>query len=109
MDILILLVAVLIGAILGWNLREAVAMLLVKKVLEDLKQHEEPEDEETDERIPITIERHNNTFYVYSKEKNEFMAQGSTRAELEVVLADRFPGKRFAVDQKTLSELGTTS
>ena len=109
MDILIVFVAVLIGAILGWNLREAVAMLVVKKVLGELDQYEDPKSEQTDERIPITIERHNNTFYVYSREKNEFMAQGSTRAELETVLAERFPGKRFAVDEKTLSELGTTS
>ena len=107
MEFLILFVAVLLGVIIGWSLREAVAMHQVKTLLEDLKTTTEDQPEEDTNRIRINVEKHHGVWYVYSKDKNEFMAQGATRAELEAALTERFPGKRFACDEKTLNELGS--
>lgn len=46
--------------------------------------------------IHITIEKHNDTIYVYDKNDKKFMAQGKSRDEVERVLAEKYPGKKFA-------------
>lgn len=107
MEFLILFIAVLVGAIVGWNLREAVAMHQVKTILNSLSTQQEEQSEEDDNRIRISVEKHNGVFYVYGRDNNEFMAQGSNRQELEDALKERYPGKRFACDEKTLLELGS--
>ena len=49
---------------------------------------------------------HNNMFYVYDKETNEFMAQGSSKEEVENNLQKRYPGKRFGCAESNLSQTG---
>ena len=44
--------------------------------------------------------------FVYDKDTEQFMAQGSTREAVEKVLVERFPGKRFACHESTLKEVG---
>lgn len=101
MEFITLALGLFVGIIYGWNLRERHAERVLNKFLE-----ESTTKVAKDNYIPITIEKHNETFYVYNKETNTFMAQGSTRDELENILHDKFPGKKFACDEKTLTELG---
>lgn len=106
MDFIIVVVMCVIvfslGVNVGWHLRERAAKRIVDKFMEDF--HNEQLDEE--EFININIEKHNNTYYVYDKDSNSFMGQASDRIELEKVLAERFPGKRFMADGSNLKEVG---
>lgn len=90
------------GVNVGWHLRERAAKRVVDKFMEEF-QNIQPDEEEF---INISIEKHNNTYYVYNKDDNSFMGQAVDRIELEKVLAERFPGKRFMADGSNLKEVG---
>ena len=90
------------GAVSGWKAREEHAKQITEKLLDRLQESSE-QDEES---IQITIEKHNNVFYVYDRETNEFMAQGSTNDEVETNLRKRYPGKSFGCAESNLSQTG---
>lgn len=93
------------GIIIGWRAREVHAKQQVEKILA-----ENLDDPETDEetRIKIKIEKDENGFFVYDCITNEFMAQGTTRNQVELALAKRYPGKQFAATPTNLHETGFT-
>lgn len=91
-----------IGVKSGWDARERHASKITKQFLDAMQDAEE----EQDSVIHITIEKHNNVFYVYDRETNEFMAQGNTQSEVETNLRKRFPGKSFGCPESVLNETG---
>jgi hypothetical protein len=99
--------SLLAGIVYGWRLREIHAKVVTKRIMQELS--EELEEAESDELIQINIEQHSGVFYVYNKQTDEFMGQGSSKEQLEDVLAKRFPGKRFACNEKVLKEVGFIS
>jgi hypothetical protein len=92
-----------LGFILGWVLREEMAKRRVDYIM---KQLGEDLEQIADELIQIKIERHSGQYYVFDKETDEFMAQATTREELEDSLAKRYPEKRFAATPENLKEVG---
>lgn len=102
--ILIVILALVFGFRLGWNAREQYA----KKMLEALanKLQESIEDELEEDTIAITIDKHNDCFFVYRLEDQMFLAQGSNRHELEKSLAKSFPEKKFVATRDNLQEVG---
>jgi hypothetical protein len=106
MEILIVVVAVIIGFSIGWNLRERVAMVHANRLLAQL---EDLEEETSDEVIKITIEKDRDTLFAYHKDTSQFIAQAKDRKELEKKLAELYPGKTFGVSPKNLIEIGFTS
>ncbi len=110
MDILILVLSGILiwahGIGMGWKLREKRAQEVMEKIVGSM---EEELREQQENFIPIVIEKHNNVFYVYNKETNQFMGQGVSRKELEDILHKSFPGKRFGATEKNLIEMGFTS
>ena len=109
MEIILLVVFTFVvwvmGAVSGWNAREKHARKITEQFLENMQQSVQ----EDDSVIHITIEKHNNVFYVYDRDTNEFMAQGNTQSEVENNLRKRFPGKRFACPESILKEVGFLS
>lgn len=103
--IAIFVVAFIFGGGYGWHLRERHA----ERVLNHMIQQVEKETIQSEHMIPITIEEHNGHLYVYNKENNSFLAQAATADELEEVLMERFPGKKFSCNEKTLKEFGLLS
>lgn len=101
-SLIIFIMVFVAGFKLGWYAREKAAERIVNKLMDEL-QGMQPEEAEV---ININIEKHNNTYYVYDKDKNSFMGQASNRKELEDVLGARFPGKRFLADRDNLKEVG---
>jgi hypothetical protein len=101
-----LIVTFVLSFAFGWVLRELYAQHRINKLMtvvetavkEDLK----------DKFIRIIIEQQNDMYYVYDAGDKSFMAQGSTRDELEKNLASRFPGKMFAAEPENLKNLGFT-
>lgn len=95
------------GAVAGWNARENHAKKLIAKHFEEFVEMEEQEQKEN--YIHIVIEKHNDVLYVYDKDTNQFMAQGTNQVDLEKALVKRFPGKRFACPESILKEVGFLS
>jgi hypothetical protein len=95
------------GAVFGWKAREEHAKQVTEKFIEYLqKSGHEVADDDT---IQITIEKHNDMFYVYDRDTNEFMAQGSSKDEVETNLKKRYPGKSFGCAESILSQTGFSS
>jgi len=92
------------GAVSGWKAREEHAKQVTEKLIDHLQQSVERQVEEN--VIQINIEKHNDMFYVYDRETNEFMAQGSSKDEVETNLQKRYPGKRFGCAESNLSQTG---
>lgn len=90
------------GAVSGWNAREKHAKRQMEKFFETV-------DEAEEEQIHIIIEKHNDMLYVYDKDTKQFMAQGSSQEDVEKILVERFPGKRFACPESILKEVGFIS
>jgi len=90
------------GSVAGWNAREKHAKKQVERHFEQLLEQQE-------EKIHIIIEKHNDILYVYDKDTKQFMAQGSSKEDVEKVLVERFPGKRFACTESILKEVGFLS
>jgi hypothetical protein len=101
MDFFTLIIYGILCFVLGWRMREAYAKQVLKNFLTDVENESPPDD-----MIPIVIERHNNTFFVYDDTDNSFMAQGNTRKELEENLSKRFPEKKFMASPANLKEVG---
>lgn len=98
-DYLLWVVIWILGAVYGWYARERQARKTIDRFITQVV-GEQPDTETS--RIHVTIERHNGVFYVYDKDNNEFMAQGSTRKELEINLAKRYPNMHFAATSEDL-------
>jgi len=86
---------------LGYKVREIQARITLDRIINRI----EVEDLD-EEMVPINIEKHDNAFFVYDVSDNSFMAQGSTRGELELNLAKRFPDKKFLASPTNLREIG---
>jgi hypothetical protein len=103
-EILIGIFCVIFGMVWGWNARGNYAKRRLDMLLEQIKDSDVDEQEES--IIPIVIEKHNDVFYVYGKNDNTFMAQGDTRWHLEKNLEKRYPGKKFGASTENLREIG---
>jgi len=103
----------MVFARIGWSLRELHAIQQINKLKEDepeITKHFETELEEIKKKyLPIKIEKVEHGYFVYSIPDNTFMAQGTTRKELEENLDKRYPGKRFAATPDNLKEVGFDS
>ena len=86
------------GAVYGWYARERYAERLINRIFSEVIE----EAENSEKYIPITIEKHNDVFYVYNRDSNDFMAQGKTRRELESNLAKRYPDTKFMAERENL-------
>jgi hypothetical protein len=109
MEIILLVVFTFVvwvmGAVSGWNAREKHAKTQVEKHFQSIQEFVE----EQEEQIHIIIEKHNDMLFVYDKETKQFMAQGTSKEDVEKVLVERFPGKRFACPESILKEVGFLS
>jgi predicted negative regulator of RcsB-dependent stress response len=110
MEIILLVVFTFVvwimGAVSGWNAREKHAKTQVEKHFKHIQEFVEEQEEE---QIHIIIEKHNDMLFVYDKETKQFMAQGTSKEDVEKVLVERFPGKRFACPESILKEVGFLS
>jgi hypothetical protein len=95
-------IVLFVGIVFGWNVREIYAVHQTRKFLSqiDFTEHQQ------DNLKRIVIEKQGETFFVYSKEDNSFMAQGGSLKELEANLASRYPGTRFGASNDNLKEVG---
>ena len=110
MEIFIVVGSLIIGFLVGWNLRERVAIIQTSKLLAELEGLEGLEEEDDSEQVVrLIIEKDGDTLFAYHKDTSQFIAQAKDRKELETKLAELFPGKTFGVSPQNLIEIGFTS
>ena len=95
--IALIVFAWVVGVHNGWKAREVVAE-------KRLKQLEVEKAKET--LVLVTIEKHDNHFYVFQKDTNKFLTQADTKEALEKNLRELFPGKRFVMTEENMKEIG---
>lgn len=96
--IALIVFAWVVGVHDGWKVREAVAEKMLKQLAGNV--------EKVVEIVHITIEKHDNHFYVFQKDTNKFLTQADTKEALEKNLFELFPGKRFAMSEENMREIG---
>lgn len=93
----------LAGVIFGWSAREQAAKKVVERYLDNLEQEVE---KTAKDMINIKIERNGDFYYVFESESDSFLGQATNREDLEKVLGQKFPGKRFYATSANLKEVG---
>jgi hypothetical protein len=91
------------GFIFGWESRERAAKKTVERLLDQM---EDELDKEKQNGINIKIERNGDFLYVFDSNTDAFMGQATNRMDLEKVLGEKFPGKRFFATSDNLKEVG---
>jgi predicted RNase H-like HicB family nuclease len=91
---------VVVGAVMGIGLFYIVlkmaANILMRRLAQDIKELEAVL-EQTERSIPARVELHNNVFFVYNNNTNEFMAQGNSITELRERIKARWGQNRVSV------------
>jgi hypothetical protein len=59
-----------------------------------------------DKIIHVNVEKHGSVFYLFEKETNRFIAQGSTINEIKDRCADRFKNSVIVADSDELKQYG---
>ena len=99
-----LIVGIVIGMLVAWATVWFMLKTVITRVNDEMgkmldKVVADVEKEEHDSRklILARVELHDDTFYVYNKENNEFMAQGRTLAEVKEHMFTRFSKDKYNV------------
>ena len=104
MEFLGYVVVAVIASWIGWHARGIVFLSNIsnhpEKMIKMLEQIKKINDEELDgspevDGTEIRAELVGTTWYIYSKDNNEFLAQGPSFDDAVMAVADRFPGKKF--------------
>jgi len=103
-DYLLWVVIWIMGAVYGWYARERHSKRIVDNFMKKLDSA--VNEQISENTIKVFIEHVKGVYYIYNKETNDFMGQGLSREEVEKVLAERFPNKRFIADTSNLKEVG---
>lgn len=98
-----LIVGIVIGMFVAWAtvwfmLKTVITRVndemgkMLDKVVADVEKESDPR-----ELIMARVELHDDTFYVYNKENNQFMAQGKTLAEVKEHMFQRYSKDKYNV------------
>lgn len=98
-----ILIAVVISLFAGYYIRKLVDSYEKYKALKEL-------DEVVNEKltmlrekiIPSRLEEENGILFLYNRNTNEFLGQGSSFEELEKNMREKYPDKLFNVPQEEL-------
>ena len=100
-----LVVGIMIGMLVAWltvwfMLKTVITRVndemsrMLDKVVDEVN---DSIDKEPRELIMARVELHDDTFYVYNKEDNQFMAQGKTLAEVKEHMFKRYSKDKYNV------------
>lgn len=103
MEYFILFVAVLIGVVTGWFVREAYAKRVVSNYLSELQEKVEEDNENS---IRIKIEKHQDHLFVFEHDTDKFLGQAENVDELDKYLSKTYPGKRFLIKESEAEAIG---
>ena len=74
------------GFLIGWKFREYTAVRKINKMLQQVEQESKKEPN----KISVKIEKHNDVFYLFNMDTDEFLIQGKDKEEIQTNLKRRF-------------------
>jgi acyl transferase domain-containing protein len=118
MDIFLIILAVALGFVIGWRVNEHIHQSILTDLLqragvtaEDLEKAIDKLSTEIDEtpdsttKVYVRVERVNEQIFMFRKDTNEFLAQGTTARDLLDALTKRFKDMEFTVTKEDGAEL----
>lgn len=103
MDLITALIFFAAGGLAGWKYREYTALKLVKEAQENSKRIQEAIKKT---RMRVKVEKIGEQCFAYAWDEGDFLAQGDSWDDLAKRLVERFPGKKFIMDEDNLKEQG---
>jgi predicted RNase H-like HicB family nuclease len=100
-------VGIFIGATAFYLTLKLAVNILMRRLARDIEQLEVELDQHQ-KTIQARVELHNNEFFVYNNDTNEFMAQGATLQDLRERIRNRWSAYRVSVvagDENVLAQL----
>jgi hypothetical protein len=105
--VLWVIVGIFIGATAFYLTLKLAVNILMRRLAQDIEQLEVELDQHQ-KTIQARVELHNNEFFVYNNDTNEFMAQGATLQDLRERIRNRWSAYRVSVvagDENVLAQL----
>lgn len=95
----------IVGLLIGWKFREYTA---VRKINKMLRENAEKSEKVEQNKITVKIEKHNDIFYLFNTETNEFLTQGKDKEEIQTNLKLRFQNVNMAfhATAENIKEIG---
>jgi len=100
-------VGIFIGVTAFYLTMKLAVNILMRRLAQDIEQLEVELDQHQ-KTIQARVELHNNEFFVYNNDTNEFMAQGATLQDLRERIRNRWSAYRVSVvagDENVLAQL----
>ena len=94
-----ILIGVGIGMLIALQLVQIVARAAIKKVERELKEESSAVKIDGKELVEATITKEKDTYYLFQKDNDRFLAQGKTLEEIHDALASRFKNLVVKVDK----------
>jgi hypothetical protein len=98
--------AIIVGFAVGWVITKLVQLYLQAKqeiLVEEIK---ELSNHLKNKIIHVNVEKHGSVFYLFEKDTNRFIAQGSDIDELKKRCADRFKDIVIVADEDDVKKYG---
>jgi len=109
-DFIFTVAAVMLGVIAGYYVLRTHLIRQRKKRLQMLGMlAQDILDELKSKIVDCKLEKHNDEFFLYNRETNEFLAQGKTYDDICETLKVKYPSKYFNVTGEDLDELKSTA
>jgi len=89
-----------------WLLLKAIQVYLKAKNEVLREQLEEVTKKVKDTIIHVNIEKHGDVFYLFEKDTDRFIAQGTTFEEVKQHCLTRFKNKNVVADESQMNQLG---
>lgn len=99
-DLIDLMIWCIFAIIIGWKLREYMAVRFVKKHLKRTKQEQSSKESDS---IWVDIFKEGDIFYVYNAEDNKFLIQVKTKDELIEFFKAKFPNKNILTSESNMA------
>ena len=106
MNILDFIVEAFLWFVVIWLVLKMVELYLVAKNEALVKQVEEITKQIKEQVIHVNIEKHGNMFYLYEKDTDRFIAQGTSFDEVKENCEARFKGRSVVGNEDQMNQLG---
>ena len=103
------ILTIILGLFLGWMVSKIIQGYLRAKLLLEIQEKvEESQVEIKQHIIMVNVEKHDDVFYLYEKNTDQFIAQGKTIEELSRRCQERFKNHTIIADENDLKSFGLT-
>lgn len=91
------IIAIVIGIAWGWWAREHAARKHVEKMFSE---HLEQPETDNESVLFVKVEKHGDSYYLFTEDTEEFVAQGKTLDEIREIVGKRYHGKKSIAIRK---------